>query len=165
VLDDGFLRISRIGGSDRTVSKGQHVTVHADEPVQGVIGQTAIHLRDRSEDEYEKIAEQFVDIGAADAEEARECVEIGDPVTFSTEVEELVGDRIAARGIDNRTGTWAAAEGLRRATERDIDATVYAISTVQEEVGLQGAQMVGVDLETTVDAFVAVDVTHATDNP
>jgi len=74
-------------------------------------------------------------------------------------VEELVGDRIAARGIDNRTGTWAAAEGLRRATERDIDATVYAISTVQEEVGLQGAQMVGVDLE-TVDAFVAVDVTR-----
>ncbi|WP_144922162.1 M20/M25/M40 family metallo-hydrolase [Halorubrum salsamenti] len=164
VLDDGFLRISRIGGSDRTVSKGQHVTVHADEPVQGVIGQTAIHLRDPSEDEYEEIAGQFVDIGAADAEEAREHVEIGDPVTFSTEVEELVGDRIAARGIDNRTGTWAAAEGLRRAAERDADATVYAVSTVQEEVGLKGAQMVGVDLD-AVDAFVAVDVTHATDNP
>jgi endoglucanase len=162
--DDGFVRIGAIGGADRTVSKGQHVTVHADEPVQGVIGQTAIHLRDASEDEYEEIAGQFVDIGAADAEEAREHVEIGDPVTFSTEVEELVGDRIAARGIDNRTGTWAAAEGLRRAAERDADATVYAVSTVQEEVGLKGAQMVGVDLD-AVDAFVAVDVTHATDNP
>jgi len=164
VLDDGFLRIARIGGSDRTVSKGQHVTVHADEPVQGVIGQTAIHLRDRSDDEYEEIAGQFVDIGAGDAEEAREHVEIGDPVTFSTEVEALVGDRIAARGIDNRTGTWAAAEGLRRAAERDAEATVYAVSTVQEEVGLKGAQMVGIDLD-AVDAFVAVDVTHATDNP
>ncbi|WP_123620541.1 M28 family peptidase [Halorubrum sp. CSM-61] len=164
VLDEGFLRIARIGGSDRTVSKGQHVTVHADEPVQGVIGQTAIHLRDASTDEYEEIAGQFVDIGATDAEEAGEHVEIGDPVTFSTEVEELVGDRIAARGIDNRTGTWAAAEGLRRAAERNADATVYAASTVQEEVGLKGAQMVGVDLD-AVDAFVAVDVTHATDNP
>ena len=164
VLDEGFLRIARIGGSDRTVSKGQHVTVHADEPVQGVIGQTAIHLRDQSEDEYQEIAGQFVDVGATDAEEAREHVEVGDPVTVSTEPRQLVGDRIAARGIDNRTGTWAAAEGLRRAAERDVDATVYAVSTVQEEVGLQGARMVGVDLD-DVDAFVAVDVTHATDNP
>ena len=164
ILDGGFLRIGRIGGSDRTVSKGQHVTVHAEDPVQGVIGQTAIHLRDPDDDEYEEIEAQFVDIGAADAEAAREHVEVGDPVTFSTDVEQLVGDRIAARGIDNRTGTWAAAEGLRRAVEDDVDATVYAVSTVQEEVGLQGARMVGVDLD-DVDAFVAVDVTHATDNP
>jgi putative aminopeptidase FrvX len=164
VLDDGFLRIARIGGSDRTVSKGQHVTVHADEPVQGVIGQTAIHLRDPEADAYDEISGQFVDIGAADAEEAREHVEVGDPVTFSTDCEELVGGRIAARGVDNRAGTWAAAEGLRRAAERDVDPTVYAVSTVQEEVGLQGAQMVGVDLD-DVDALVAVDVTHATDNP
>ncbi|VTT85301.1 Endoglucanase [Halorubrum sp. DM2] len=164
VLDDGFLRIARIGGADRTVSKGQHVTVHAEEPVQGVIGQTAIHLRDGDDDEYEEIAGQFVDVGAEDADEAREHVEVGDPVTFSTGVEELVGDRIAARGVDNRAGAWAAAEGLRRAAERDVEATVYAVSTVQEEVGLQGARMVGVDLD-DVDAFVAVDVTHATDTP
>ena len=164
VLDDGYLRIGSIGGSDRTVSKGQHVTIHADEPVQGVIGQTAIHLRDPDDDEYEAIEAQFVDIGATDAETAREHVSIGDPVTFSTGVERLVGNRIAARGIDNRAGTWAAAEGLRRAVEADVDATVYAVSTVQEEVGLQGARMVGVDLD-DVDAFVAVDVTHATDTP
>ncbi|TKX71044.1 M20/M25/M40 family metallo-hydrolase [Halorubrum sp. SP9] len=164
VLDEGFLRIARIGGADRTVSKGQHVTVHAEEPVQGVIGQTAIHLRDGGDDEYEDVAGQFVDIGVDDAEEARDHVEIGDPVTFSTGVRDLAGDRLAARGVDNRAGAWAAAEGLRRATEADVDATVYAVSTVQEEVGLRGAQMVGVDLE-DVDAFVAVDVTHATDNP
>ena len=164
ILDGGFLRIGRIGGSDRTVSKGQHVTIHADDPVHGVIGQTAIHLRDPDDDEYEEIEAQFVDIGAADVETAREYVEVGDPVTFSSDVEQLVGDRIAARGIDNRTGTWAAAEALRRAADADVDATVYAVSTVQEEVGLQGAQMVGVDLD-VVDAFIAVDVTHSTDNP
>ena len=163
VLEDGFLRISRIGGSDRTVSKGQHVTVHADEPVQGVVGQTAIHLRD-GDDEFEDVAGQFVDIGAEDETEAREHVEVGDPVTFSSGLRDLVGDRIAARGVDNRAGVWAAAEGLRRAAETGVDATVYAVSTVQEEVGLQGARMVGVDLD-EVDAFVAVDVTHATDNP
>ncbi|GAB3418542.1 M42 family metallopeptidase [Haloparvum alkalitolerans] len=164
VTEDGFLRIAPVGGSDRTVSKGQHVTVHADEPVQGVIGQTAIHLRDPSEDEFEDISAQFVDVGADSDEDARELVEVGDPVTFSTTVQDLAGDRIAARGIDNRTGTWTAAEALRRASEADADATVYAVSTVQEEVGLNGARMVGFDRE-EVDAFVAVDVTHATDNP
>jgi len=164
ILDEGFLRIARIGGSDRTVSQGQHVTVHAaDGPVQGVVGQTAIHLRDTGSEEYSDIAEQFVDIGATDGEAADELVEVGDPITFSTDLFELHGSRLSARGMDNRVGTWSAAEGLRRAVEADVEATVYAVSTVQEEVGIKGAQMVGFDLDP--DAAIAVDVTHATDNP
>ena len=161
--DNGFLRISRIGGSDRTISQGQHVTIHGDEPVQGVIGQTAIHLRDVGKEEYSDIAEQFVDIGAESAEEAEVLVEIGDPITFSTELFELHGSRLSARGMDNRVGIWSAAEGLRHAVEHDVEATIYAVSTVQEEVGIKGAQMVGFDLDP--DAAIAVDVTHATDNP
>ena len=162
--DNGFIRISRIGGADRTVSQGQHVTIHADGgPVQGVVGQTAIHLRDTGSEEYPDIAEQFIDIGATDGDGARELVEVGDPITFSSELYELQGDRLTARGMDNRIGTWSAAEGLRRAVEADVDATVYAVSTVQEEVGIKGAQMVGFDLNP--DAAIAVDVTHATDNP
>ena len=164
IVDDGFLRLSRIGGSDRTVSQGQHVTVHTDDgPIQGVVGQTAIHLRETGSEEYSDIAEQFVDVGAVDGEEAEELVEVGDPITFSTELFELHGTRLSARGMDNRVGTWSAAEGLRRAVEADVDATVYAVSTVQEEVGIKGAQMVGFDLDP--DAAIAVDVTHATDNP
>lgn len=163
ITDDGFLRVESIGGSDRTVSKGQHVTVHADGgPVQGVVGQTAIHLRDGDE-EYEDLKEQFVDVGAIDGDEARELVEVGDPVTFSSTTRELHGDRVAARGMDNRVGTWVAAEALRRAADADAAATVVAVSTVQEELGLNGARMVGFDLDP--DAYVAVDVTHATDNP
>ena len=164
ILDDGFLRISRIGGSDRTVSQGQHVTIHTDDgPLQGVIGQTAIHLRDTGSEEYTDINGQFVDIGAKDSEEAAELVEVGDPLTFSTELYELNGTRLSARGMDNRVGTWSAAEGLRRAVNQDVEATIYAVSTVQEEVGIKGAQMVGFDLNP--DAAIAVDVTHATDNP
>jgi len=163
IVDDGFLRIARVGGSDRTVSKGQHVTVHTDDgPVQGVIGQTAIHLREGDE-EYEDISEQFVDVGAADDDDAEDLVSIGDPVTFSSGIQELANSRVAARGMDNRVGTWVAAEALRRAAEAGADATVYAVSTVQEEVGLKGAQMVGFGIDP--DAYVAVDVTHATDNP
>jgi putative aminopeptidase FrvX len=164
VTDDGFLKLARVGGSDKSVSRGQHVTVHtADGPVHGVVGQTAIHLRDREGEEVPDVSEQQVDIGVEDSEAAEELVERGDPVTFAQRVRDLEGERVVARGMDNRVGIWAAAEGLRRAVAQDPDATVYAVSTVQEEVGLKGAQMVGFDLDP--DAVVATDVTHATDSP
>ncbi|PSQ23510.1 endoglucanase [Halobacteriales archaeon QS_9_67_15] len=163
VTDDGFLAIGRVGGSDKTVVQGQHVTVHTDdEPVDGVVGQTAIHLRD-GDDDAPDITEQHVDIGVEAGEDAEELVEVGDPVTFTQRVRQLESGRLTARGMDNRVGIWTAAEGLRRAVEAGADATVYAVSTVQEEVGLQGARMVGFDLDP--DAVVACDVTHATDSP
>jgi endoglucanase len=164
VDDDGFVHISRVGGTDRTVTKGQHVEIHTeDDVVRGVVGQTAVHLRDTEEDEIEDVAEQHVDIGAESEAEARELVDVGDPITFDTPVRELEGTRMAARGMDNRVGIWVAAEAARRAAESDADATVYAVSTVQEELGKQGAKMVGFDL--AADAALAVDVTHAVDSP
>ncbi|WP_327052344.1 M20/M25/M40 family metallo-hydrolase [Halomicrococcus gelatinilyticus] len=162
--DDGFLRVGRIGGSDRTVTKGQHVEIHADDGVvPGVVGQTAIHLRDDDDDDPEAIDKQHVDVGATSEEDASELVDVGDAVTVTQTLDDLAGTRVAARGMDNRVGTWTAAEALRRAAERDVDATVYAVSTVQEEVGLKGAKMVGFDLDP--DAVVAIDVTHAMDSP
>jgi endoglucanase len=164
ITEEGFIGLSRIGGSDRTVTRGQHVTVHgSDGPVQGVIGQNAIHLREGDEDDVKEISKQYVDIGAEDGEAARELVSVGDPITFSSDVTDLAGRRLAGRGMDNRTGTWAAAEGFRRAVEGGAETTVYAVSTVQEEVGLRGAEMVGFDLGP--DVFVGVDVTFATDYP
>jgi endoglucanase len=164
ISEEGFLKLSSIGGSDKTVTRGQHVQVHtADGALDGVIGQAAIHLRDTSADEYAEINEQHVDIGVEDGDAARELVDIGDPVTFDTDIVELAGDRLAARGMDNRVGIWTAAEAFRRVAETDHESTVYAVSTVQEEIGLKGAKMVGFDLEP--DVVVATDVTHATDHP
>ena len=163
LTDDGHVRMGRIGGSDKTVSRGQHVTVHtADGPVDGVVGQTAIHLRE-GDDGVPDVAEQHVDVGATDGDELAELVDRGDPITFQQTVTDLENGRLSARGMDNRIGIWAAAEGLRRAAENDAEATVHAVSTVQEEVGLQGAKMVGFDLDP--DVAIAADVTHATDSP
>ncbi|MFC7215225.1 M20/M25/M40 family metallo-hydrolase [Saliphagus sp. GCM10025334] len=160
--DDGFLNVGRIGGSDPSVARGQHVTVHAEDgPVEGVIGQTAIHLRE--DDDEPEISDLWIDIGAEDEEEAAERVAVGDPITFSSSVSWLSETRLAARGMDNRVGTWIAAEAFRRAVEHGTDATVYAVSTVQEEVGTKGAKMVGFDLEP--DAVIVVDVGHAVDYP
>ncbi len=164
ITDDGFLKLTAIGGSDRTITRGQHVTVHTnDGPLAGVIGQVAIHLRDPAKDEYSEIEAQHVDIGVKDGKAAKERVDIGDPVTLATRVTELADDRLAARGMDNRVGVWTAAETFRRSVERGTDASVYAISTVQEEVGLKGAQMVGFELD--LDAVMVVDVTHTSDQP
>lgn len=163
VDDGGFLRISRIGSPDPSTARGQHVEVHAEDgSVPGVIGQSPVHVRDGN-GEVDDVEELRIDVGAPDEETARELVSVGDPVTITTQVTELADGRLVGRGMDNRTGTWAAAEGLRRAAERDAAATVYAVSTVQEELGMKGARMVGHDLDP--DAVVAVDVTHATDAP
>ncbi len=164
ITEDGFLRLGRIGGADKTVSRGQHVTIHGDDgPVAGVIGQTAIHLRDPEDDSVSDVAEQFVDVGAEDREAAAELVSRGDPATIQQTVRELGDGLLTARGMDNRVGIWTAAEGLRRAAGQGGAATVHAVSTVQEEVGLQGARMVGHEL--APDAVIAADVTHATDAP
>ena len=164
LTDDGFVRIGRIGGSDKTVSRGQHVTIHtADGPVAGVVGQTAIHLREGDDDDVPDVSEQHVDVGATDGDELADLVDRGDPITFQQTVTELENGRLSARGMDNRIGIWAAAEALRRAAENGVEATVHAVSTVQEEVGLQGAKMVGFDLDP--DVAIAADVTHATDSP
>jgi len=161
--ENGFVRPGRIGGSDPSVSRGQHVTIHAaDGPVEGVVGQTAIHLREEDDDGPD-VSDLWIDVGVESEEEASERLEIGDPITFSSTVSWLSETRLAARGIDNRVGTWAAAEGFREAVEAGTEATVYAVSTVQEEVGVKGAQMVGFDLEP--DAVVVVDVGHAVDYP
>lgn len=162
--EDGSIRMTAIGGSDKTVSRGQHVQIHTDDGVvTGVIGQTAIHMRDSGEESVRDIDEQHVDIGAADADEATELIERGDPITFQQTVSELENGRLSARGLDNRIGIWTAAETLRRAAKADPEATICAVSTVQEELGLRGARMVGFDL--APDAIIAVDVTHATGAP
>jgi endoglucanase len=165
ITDDGFLRVSPVGGLDKTVSLGSQVRIQTDDgPVAGVVGQTAIHLRGHGgDDDPPDVTEQHVDIGAADGEEARELVSVGDPGVLVAEPTDLAGGRLNARGLDNRAGLWVAAEALRRADERDADATVCAVSTVQEEVGTNGAEMVGFDLD--ADGVLAADVHHAADNP
>ncbi|MDH5019787.1 M20/M25/M40 family metallo-hydrolase [Halobacterium rubrum] len=165
ITDDGFLRISPVGGLDRTVTRGSQVRIETDDgTVNGVVGQAATHLRKKGEEEAPpNVTEQHVDVGAADGEAARDLVSVGDPGVLVAEPQDLAGSRLNARGLDNRAGLWVAAEGFRRAVERDVDATVYAVSTVQEELGTKGAQMVAFDLD--ADAVVAVDVTHAADDP
>jgi len=167
VNDDGFIYFQSIGGSDPAIARGQRVIIHGiDGPVPGVIGQLAVHMQEA--DDRKKVPDfhqMFIDIGATSKADALKKVRVGNPITYNYGVVELGNGRIAARGCDNRIGTFAAAEGLRRASENrnELKACVIAVSTIQEENGLYGATMAGYSVHP--DVAVVVDVTHATDIP
>ncbi len=163
--DDGFLSFAGIGGHDATVLIGQRVRVWtAGGSVRGVIARKAIHLL--SPDERAKAPEihaLWIDIGAKDGDEAGELVQVGDPVTFELGVTELLNDNIASPGADNGVGVWIVMEAARRVAEIKAQAAVFAVSTVQEEIGTRGAQTSAFSVRP--DVGIAVDVNHATDVP
>lgn len=78
-------------------------------------------------------------------------------------LERLLDETITGRGLDNRIGLWTAAEAFRELAREELDVTVHAVATVQEEVGLQGAKMISYSLNP--DVALVVDVTFATDTP
>ncbi len=169
--DKGFIYCRQIGGMDPGSIVGKRLrfassVAGADPVVEGFIGATAIHLQDRSGDaKVRKLHELFIDIGCRSREEALERINIGDAGVF-TDGSLLVGeDRLVARGLDNRIGTWAAAEALVRLAETrsELHCDVVAVSTVQEEVGLHGAAMIAEGLKP--DVALVTDVGHATDTP
>jgi len=168
--DKGFVYCRAIGGIDVGSIVGKRVrfrsTVLDIGEVIGVIGATAIHLQDRSgELKVRKLHDLFVDIGAIDADSAKKRLNIGDAGVFCDSFQKITDDIVIARALDNRVGTFAAAETLRLCSERRSELTVrvVAVSTVQEEIGLHGASMIADSLKP--DVCLVTDVGHATDSP
>jgi endoglucanase len=162
---DGFLYIQSIGGWDPQILVGQRMTVWADGgPVAGVIGKKPIHLLTEEErKQVPKFKDLWLDIGAKNKEEAEKAVRVGDPVTVELAYRELRNDRAVSSAMDDKCGMWVVMEALRRIDAAKLGWAVYAVSTVQEEVGLRGARTSAFGIDPHVG--VAVDVTHATDCP
>lgn len=165
VDDKGFLYILAIGGWDPQMLVGQRMVVWTESgPVVGVIARKPIHLLTEEErKQVPKLKDLWLDIGAADKEEAEKMVRIGDPVTVELTVQEMPNRRVAAPAMDDKCGLWVVMEALRRADPEKLQCSLYAVSTVQEEVGLRGARTSAFGIDPHVG--VAVDVTHATDCP
>ncbi len=169
--EKGFVYCKAIGGIDVGSIVGKRVRFNSsvagvNNPVIGLIGATAIHLQDKSaEGKVRKLHELFIDIGANSADEARARLAIGDSAVFLDGFMHISDDIIVARALDNRIGTWIAAEALRLVASRspELKVRVVAVSTVQEEVGLRGAQIIGRTL--APDVALVTDVGHATDSP
>ncbi len=166
VDDDGFLYIQQIGGWDPQVLIGQRMTVWTDAgPVFGVIGRKPIHLLTEEErKQVPKMKDLWLDIGAANKEEALKAVRIGDAVTVELGFHELRNNLAVSPAMDDKAGCWVVIEALRRACRGGkLTCGLYAVSTVQEETGLRGARTSAFGIDPQVG--VAVDVTHATDCP
>jgi len=164
--ENGLLRFTGVGGWDPQVLVGQRVrlSTRGGEMV-GVIGKKAIHIMEP--DERKKVSEiksLWIDVGAKDADEAKELVRVGDVGVIDQDLVKLPNGRIASRSVDNRMGAFVVLEALRLLSEEEgIDAEVVAVACVQEEIGLYGARGAAFGLDP--NAAVAVDVTHATDTP
>lgn len=168
ISDKGFVTLNKLGGSDSTIARGKRVVIHArNGRVTGVVGNTAIHLQENKNGGGKQPAwkDIYVDIGVSSKEEALELIQIGDPVTYSDELEYLNDDIITGRALDNRIGGFAIAHVMKelRNRKKDLKVNVIALNSVQEEVGGFGARMMS--FRHMPDAALVTDVTHATDTP
>ncbi|MES2709567.1 MAG: M42 family metallopeptidase [Verrucomicrobiota bacterium] len=168
ITAEGFIHVDRIGGSDYATARGRKIIFQGDKgPVTGIIGNTAIHIRDRTGGEKApEVHELYVDVGADSAKGVEAMgLRVGHPAVYSVSVEEFGEDRICGRALDNRVGGFIIAEVMRRLSKHKakLPVTVIAANCVQEEIGGYGARMVTYRLEP--DVAICLDVTHATDTP
>jgi endoglucanase len=163
--DRGYVWVDSIGGWDIQMLIGQNMVIWGKNgAVPGVIARKPIHLL--LPDDRKKVAELkdlWIDIGVKDRDEARQVVSVGDAVTFELGLRKLRNNLVAAPGMDNKVGAWVVMSALQLVAARNPQAAVYAVSTVQEEIGLRGAQTSAFSIDAAVG--IAVDVTHATDCP
>jgi putative aminopeptidase FrvX len=165
INDEGMIYFGSIGGHDPVVAVGQRVYIHtANGPILGVLGRRAIHLMESEErNKVPKLDDLWIDIGAKDKKAVEELVSIGDCITYAQDLQRLQGDVCTARSFDNKMGVFVVAEALRLLADRHLHAAIYAVSTVQEEVGLRGARTTAFAIDPLVG--IATDVGHAMDFP
>ena len=166
IEDEGYLRFGEVGGWDPIVLVGQRVTIATrGGAVPGVIGRKPIHLIKADErDKAPKIKDLHIDIGAKDADDAREMVRIGDVGVIDAAPVELPNGRLVSRSLDNRVGCYVAAQALRLVAEAGgAPGDVVALAVAQEEITFAGSRTSAYALRP--DVAIAVDVTFATDQP
>jgi endoglucanase len=163
--DSGFLYVQPIGGWDIQILLGQNLTVWtANGPIAAVVARRATHLMTTEErNKVPLFTDLWLDIGVKDRKEAEQLVGLGDPVTFALGYRELRNGLAVSPGMDDKVGLWTVMETLRLLKGRSLQAAVYCVSTVQEEIGLRGATTSAYGIHPSIG--IAVDVCHATDTP
>lgn len=136
--DKGFIRFTTLGGFDPKTLTAQRVIVHGKEDIIGVMASKPIHVMSQDErNKVAKLSDYFIDTGLP-AEKVKELVAIGDPVTRERSFIEM-GDCFNCKSLDNRLAVFIAIEVLRLLKGKELPNDVYMVFTVQEEVGIRGA--------------------------
>ncbi len=163
--DNGYLYVQPIGGWDMQILLGQNLTVWArGGPIHGVLSRRAPHLLTGEErNKVPNWTDVWIDVGARDRKDGEELVTPGDPVTFTLGYRPLRNGLASSPAMDDKVGLWVVMEALRLLHGRPLRASIYCVSTVQEEIGLRGATTSAYGINPQVG--IAVDVCHATDTP
>lgn len=167
IAENGFVYVERLGGSDVAIARGRRLRFFGtDGEVTGVIGNTAIHIRD-DQDKAPKLWELYVDFGCDSREEVEELgLRVGDRGVYCDGPLMLNnGKRLVCRALDDRLCGFILAETAKALKEQGITPAwnIVFANTVQEEVGCIGAAMLTYRIQP--DAAICLDVTHATDTP
>ncbi len=166
--DDGFIRVIRNGGSDHVITPSKRVNIHTSKGiVRGVFGWPAIHIRTGKDANLAPALDNiFIDVGAKNKEELIEMgIHVGCVITYEDELIVLNNRYYVGRALDNRMGGFCIAEVARLLKENKIELpyTLYVVNSVQEEVGLRGAEMITQTIRPNV--AIVTDVTHDTNTP
>lgn len=167
ISDDGYIYVIRNGGSDFQIAPSMRCFIHCENgaKVKGVFGWPAVHVRQGKDPEV-KPENVCIDVGCANKEEVEKLgIHVGAVAVFEAGSEWLNDQFLIGRALDNRMGGFMIAEVARHIQEQKIDLpfTLYVVNSVQEEIGLRGAEMISRRL--APDVAIITDVTHDTHSP
>jgi len=167
ITSDGFIYLRRNGGSDHMIAPSMRVNIHTEKGiVKGVFGWPAIHVRDAAKEETPSMKNLFLEVGATSKDEVEKMgIHIGCVCTFEDEFMIMNNRYYLGRALDNRIGGFMIAEVARMLKERKdkIPFGVYFTNSVQEEIGLRGAEMIAHHIKP--DVAIVTDVCHDTQTP
>ena len=167
INDKGLIYVIRNGGSDHQIAPSKWVNIHTKKGVvKGVFGWPAIHTRKNGKEDPPKLDNIFIDIGAKDKAEVEKMgVHVGCVITYPDTFQVINKDKFICRAIDNRAGGFMIAEVGRLLKENKINLPfgLYITNSVQEEVGLRGAEMITNTIHP--DVAIVTDVCHDTTTP
>ena len=167
ITDNGLIYVIRNGGSDHQIAPSKRVNIHTKKGiVKGVFGWPAIHTRNRGKEESATIHNIFIDCGCSSKAEVEKLgVHVGCVITYPDEFMILNGNKFVCRAIDNRMGGFMIAEVARllKENKKKLPFGLYVTNSVQEEIGLRGAEMITNTIKPNV--AIVTDVTHDTTTP
>lgn len=160
--DNGFIRFHTLGGFDPKTLTAQRVIIHGKKDIVGVMASKPIHVMTPEErNKVAKTTDYFIDTGMK-AEEVKELISIGDSITREREFIEM-GDCVNGKSLDNRLAVFILIETLKKLKGKEIPYDLYGVFTVQEEVGIRGANVSS--LRVKPDFGFGLDTTIAFDLP
>ncbi|MFZ1704271.1 MAG: M42 family metallopeptidase [Saprospiraceae bacterium] len=168
ISDQGFIYVIRNGGSDHTIAPSMRVDIHTSKgKIKGVFGWPAIHTRKGKDENLGPTMENiFVDVGAKDKQEVLDMgIHVGCVITFEDKLMALNKNYYAGRALDNRIGGFCIAQVARMIKEKKkkLPFGLYIVNSVQEEIGLRGAEMISQTIKPNV--AIITDVTHDSGTP